>query len=100
VSLNPTLRWSAEGAKDKPLTYTIAFGRTNRPPVAASGVMTSAYVPGSLQPFTVYYWGIVAADGVHVTVGPIWSFTTETRALLPVVVRASASTLAQQAPLR
>jgi len=76
VSINPTLRWSSSGASD-----SVYFGTTPAPPLAASGVATQSYSPGTLAPATTYYWKIVSQAAAGTTTGPVWTFTTGSASL-------------------
>jgi len=76
VPLTPTLQWQCSDPDEDPLTYTIAFGADNPPPLLATGVTTTTYHPGNLTLDTTYYWVITATDGVSETSGPLWAFTT------------------------
>jgi hypothetical protein len=67
----PELRWTSNGS-----SYNIAFGTTNPPPAAASGLTTSSYQPGTLSEGTTYYWQVTAVNSSGSTPGPVWSFTT------------------------
>ncbi len=58
------------------VTYTVAFGESDPPPVVNSNVTTTSYNPGALSAYTLYYWQITATDGLSITVGPVWDFTT------------------------
>jgi hypothetical protein len=53
---------------------------------------STLFSPGQLLTNTHYYWKITATDGVSVTVGPVWEFTTRNdatiyRVYLPLVRR-------------
>jgi hypothetical protein len=89
VPLMQTLRWQGGDPDGDVVTYTVAFGAVNPPPVVASNVTTNTYNPGSLLKDTTYYWAITARDAVSVTAGARWSFTTAAgfRVYLPLVVR-------------
>jgi PKD repeat protein len=77
ISLTPLLSWRCGDANlDDILTYDIYFGTSSPPPLVASGVADTAYLPGTLNYFSTYYWQVVAKDGTSETAGPIWSFTT------------------------
>ncbi|MBN1873955.1 MAG: hypothetical protein JXA33_06980 [Anaerolineae bacterium] len=92
IATTTALSWSG-GDPDSgdSVTYTVAFGTNNPPPVMDSNVTTTGYNPGSLITGTLYYWQITATDGLSTTTGPVWSFTTtsgETYAVyLPLVIR-------------
>lgn len=76
VPLTPTLQWQCSDPDEDPLTYTLAFGAHNPPPLMATGVTTTTYHPGDLTLDTTYYWIITATDGFSETAGPLWAFTT------------------------
>jgi M6 family metalloprotease-like protein len=94
---NASLTWSGGDQDGDVVTYTIALGTANPPPVVTSGTATNYTPPpisGSLNLLenTHYYWVITATDGLSTTVGPTWSFTTtEATELqyiyLPVVIK-------------
>jgi len=69
--------------------------------VVATGVTTTTYDPGVMALDTTYYWAITATDGLSVSVGGPWHFTTGVsttqgyRVFLPLAARnrTSAGTL-------
>src|SRR6185436_11336504 len=71
VAPNASLTWSASGATN----YDIAFGTTNPPVPAATGLSSASYTP-TMAANTTYFWQVVARNTVGVTTGPIWTFTT------------------------
>ncbi len=89
VATDQVLSWQGGDPYGEPVTYTIAFGASNPPPVIASNVIVTSYDPGLLNPDTTYYWRITATDGLSETIGPVWSFTTLTtyEIFLPLVIR-------------
>jgi hypothetical protein len=90
VFTNQSLRWQGGDPDGNPVTYTVAFGAGNPPPVVATTTL-ALYTP-SLITNTTYYWKITATDGISATVGPLWQFTTaaiERRVYLPLVLRAA-----------
>lgn len=76
IALDVTLQWSCSDPDNDPLTYDVYFGTDANPPLAASGITTTSWSPGTLDYSTTYYWKIVASDGQAQTEGPVWSFTT------------------------
>jgi len=78
VSTGATLYWSGGDPDGNPVTYTVAFGTSNPPPVVNPNVASTSYNPGPLVYNTPYYWQITATDGLSTTVGSIWSFKTAT----------------------
>jgi hypothetical protein len=73
VGTAPTLGWSA-GAVGT--TFNVAFGTTNPPSPVATGLTSSSYAPGTLQPSTTYFWRVTAVSSGGSTAGSVWSFTT------------------------
>lgn len=74
-SCGVTLRWNPSNGAD---SYKIYFGTTATPPLLQSGVLSTFYVTGILAASTQYYWRIGAVNADGETLGPIWSFTTQT----------------------
>lgn len=75
ISTTQTLSWHGGDPDGDVVTYTIAFGSNNPPPIVETTTLTS-FTP-SLNFGTTYYWIITATDGFSESAGPIWSFTTE-----------------------
>jgi uncharacterized repeat protein (TIGR01451 family) len=75
IPLDQTLRWQGGDPNNDTVTYTVAFGATNPPPIVAE-TTTKTYIPGMLALDTTYYWRITATDGLSKVVGSLWSFTT------------------------
>jgi regulation of enolase protein 1 (concanavalin A-like superfamily) len=80
VSTTPTLIWSSSGAT----AYSVAFGTSNPPATAASGLTTASYRPATLTAGVTYYWRVTATNGGGSTTGPVWSFTTAAGTAPPV----------------
>lgn len=78
VTLTPALAWTGGDPDQDELTYSVSFGETNPPPIAASTLLTT-WSPGGLDAHTTYFWSITASDGVSETAGPVWSFGTLNR---------------------
>jgi len=71
------LAWSSSTDLNcDPITYQVAFGTTDPPPVVATGLTEASFNPGPLIPGTTYNWSVSASDGYTETVGKTWSFTT------------------------
>ncbi len=71
-----SLSWTGSDADGDPLTYTVAFGAANPPPIVASGLSEAQYAPGTLAKGITYYWAITVTDGISITTGPLWRFAT------------------------
>jgi hypothetical protein len=93
VPTDQVLSWQGGDPDGDPVSYTVAFGTASPPPVVAPVVTATTYVPGPLLTDTTYYWGITATDGLSISVGAMWQFTTASAAAadywvyLPLVVR-------------
>jgi hypothetical protein len=81
ITLTQTLAWQSSDPDDQPLTYVVAFGTDNPPPVVAT-TSRPVFSP-TLQYDQTYYWQITATDGLSTTVGPVWYFTTVDQPALP-----------------
>ena len=73
VLINTPLGWSAASGAT---SYNVAFGTSNPPPSAATGLTATSFQPTVLAYSTTYYWRITAMNAAGSTAGPIWSFTT------------------------
>lgn len=82
-NLTIPLKWRGGDPDGNVVTYTVRLGTTSPPPQVATGVTNTTYTPDGLQGHTAYYWQIVASDGLSITLGPVWQFSTANRA--PVV---------------
>ncbi|HXV13304.1 MAG TPA: FlgD immunoglobulin-like domain containing protein [Candidatus Krumholzibacteria bacterium] len=77
VSFTPTLSWFASDVDGDLEEFDVYFGTTPTPPLVAAGLFPMEYTPAPLDPFTQYYWRVVARDaGDLETSGPVWTFTT------------------------
>ena len=85
--IHTTLSWAASSDLNcDAISYDVAFGTSFPPAVVATGLNNPSYDPGDLSAATTYYWQVVAHDGLVVTAGPTWSFTTGVAKLfLPVI---------------
>ena len=76
--INMDLRWTCTDPDGDPVTFDVYFGTSSNPPSVISGQAAVTYDPGVLANDQTYYWRIDAHDTHdHLTVGPIWTFTTE-----------------------
>jgi hypothetical protein len=80
------LVWEASDADGDTLSFLVAFGTSNPPPLVAS-CATAAYDPSPLLDGTTYYWQIAASDGSSTTSGPVWRFTTRFYSYLPILLK-------------
>jgi hypothetical protein len=86
-----TLSWQSSDPDGDPITYTSALGPSD-PPEVVGQTNSLSFDPGQLLTNTHYYWKVTATDGVSVTVGPLWEFTTRSDAIiyrvyLPLVLK-------------
>jgi len=73
------LKWKGGDPNGQVVTYTVYLGTDLSPPQVATGITDTTYKPDSLQGHTTYYWQIVASDGLSVTSGSVWQFSTANR---------------------
>ena len=87
VRVTQGLSWHGGDPDDDPVTYTVAFGTSDPPPLAATTAL-ARYTP-MMSRATTYYWAITATDSISTSVGPTWSFTTTAHydVFLPLVLR-------------
>ncbi len=81
VATNADLSWNggsliASGEANS-YTYDVYFGTSASPPLAAGGITSTTYDPGTMDSATMYYWRVDTSDGSQTTTGDVWSFTTE-----------------------
>jgi len=77
VLLNNDISWNCSDPNGDPLTFDVYFGTSSNPPLNISGYTSTIYDPGVMNPYTKYYWKIVAKDNDGASAeGPIWNFTT------------------------
>jgi uncharacterized repeat protein (TIGR01451 family) len=74
VPITQTLSWQGGDPDDDLVTYTVSLGATDPPPIVVTTTLT-AYSP-VLAADTTYYWLVTATDGISVTAGQPWLFTT------------------------
>ena len=74
TSVNPRLTWTSVDLGGQPLTFNIAFGTTNPPPLVAT-TTNREYFPGTLIVDATYYWQVTVNDGTWpAAIGPVWRF--------------------------
>ncbi len=72
------LRWHGGDNDGDDVTYTLAFGDENPPPIITSTQATVYTCPTTLELGRRYYWQITATDGISSVISPIYLFTTTT----------------------
>lgn len=70
------LVWAGGDQDGDCITYDIYLGSDDPPPLVDSESVKETYQPGTLLPFTTYYWMIVARDDQGTTSSLVWNFTT------------------------
>lgn len=80
----PIFSWSiCDDPENDSVTYDLFLGTTNPPTLLKSNIKVNSYLSDTLNPFTKYYWKVVAKDiNNNKAMSPIWNFTTG-GALLP-----------------
>lgn len=78
VPLAQTLSWHGGDPDGHAVTYMLAFGEVNPPPVVTTSLTMPAFDPGMLSPDTTYYWIVTTTDGISTSIGPTWRLTTFT----------------------
>jgi hypothetical protein len=85
--MGSTLGWQAPTDPDgDPITYDVYFGTTTNPGICTANLTSPSLMPdprcATVQPFTVYFWRVVAKDNHGgATSGPEWWFKTGENAL-------------------
>lgn len=78
VDLSPRLSWKGGDPNGDEVYYTIYFGSEGNMSKIADNITETNYTLYGLQPFTRYYWRVIAYDetGLY-TIGDIWNFMTK-----------------------
>jgi len=82
------LKWQAEDPDPKDiLAFTVLFGKTNPPTVSVTNdALKSSIQMSGLEESQTYYWQITVRDTSGLTtVGPVWTFSTISDSLPPVL---------------
>ena len=75
------VNWSSSATDS---LYTVYFGTTNPPPVAATDLTVTSYQPSATLAYsTTYYWRVDATGPGGTTASPVWRFTTLSPAAPP-----------------
>ena len=73
-TLTQKLAWIGGDPDAQAVTYTLAFGTENPPPIITSTAIP-IFTP-TLEFNQTYYWQVTASDGISSTSGPLWTFNT------------------------
>jgi len=94
ISLSPTLNWNCSDADGDNLEYDVYFSTSNPPETLVSQGQTSkSFTKAALSHNIKYFWRVVATDSRGgSSVGPVWSFTTES-AKLPSVATSTVTNI-------
>ena len=76
INLTVILNWTGGDPNDDNVVYDVYFGNNPNPSIIGTNLSISTYNVYDLKTNTTYYWKIDAYDGVDITEGPIWFFTT------------------------
>jgi hypothetical protein len=87
VQVTVDLQWvGGDPNPSDTITYDVYFGTSYTPPKITDNQTSTLYDPGVLAYNTTYYWKIISWDNHGaITVGDLWSFTTETDTQPPTV---------------
>lgn len=72
IRLNLSLGWTKG---ENTISNYIYFG-TSSTPDSIKYQVSASFNPGDLKPNTTYYWRIDEGNGLGITKGPLWKFTT------------------------
>ncbi len=77
IDINPVLTWQDSDPDGDDLLNYFDFGTSPEPPQTNVVSPSLSFTPGSLEYETTYYWRVRVSDNHHhITLGPVWSFTT------------------------
>jgi hypothetical protein len=79
ISLTTILSWTA--GLDT-ISHDVYFGSSS-PPAFQGNQAGTTFAPGTLLPYTTYYWRVDEKNAGGTTAGAVWSFTTGDTALPP-----------------
>jgi hypothetical protein len=82
VNLSVDLVWTASNGSVS--SYMVYFGTTNPPTALVQNDLQTSYTPDQLLYNQQYFWQVVTNNTSGVTEGPIWSFTTIDRIIVPL----------------
>ena len=74
--INTQLSWSVLDSENDSLLYSVYFGMNESPNLLKDSIKMNIFNPGLLQPYTTYYWKIIASDGELESEGEVWKFLT------------------------
>ena len=76
ICLTVNLNWTGGDPDNTSVVYDVYFGENSSPSIVATNLSITTYNVDDLKRKTTYYWKIDAYDGINVTEGAIWTFTT------------------------
>jgi hypothetical protein len=86
VDVKINLSWMGGDPDGDNVTYDIYFGESYPPPKVIEKQTSNVYNPGNLDFGITYYWQIVTWDDyLPFSKGPIWSFTTNFKPIIPEI---------------
>lgn len=87
-NLNVTLQWADVGDTLKAsVYYKIFFGTQSRPPLVVDSLYANQYLPGTLDPKTLYFWRVQAfRDSVTIASTPVMYFKTGRDFIYPLAI--------------
>jgi len=94
ISTSLTLSWSCSDPDGDTLMYDVYFGTSSNPTTTIAVNQTAKSISRSeLAGNTTYFWKIVAKDSKGAaTSGPVWSFTTSSGVISPVMITVAGGT--------
>ncbi|NIP28838.1 MAG: hypothetical protein GWN67_19575, partial [Phycisphaerae bacterium] len=72
ISPTRSLRWTAGFLAE---SHDVYFGTTSPPPFIGNQTSTT-FDPGTMEPYTTYYWRVDELNTLGKTIGDEWNFTT------------------------
>ena len=75
VPISRVLTWAASA---NATSYDVRFGTVNPPPIVSSNQTSTQYQPPSALGYSgTYFWSVTARGAGGTTMGPVWSFVTQ-----------------------
>jgi hypothetical protein len=76
IGLDTVLTWANGSPKVPVINYKVYFGTTNPPTTLVAQSPETKYDPGTLLPYKIYYWKVIAETMFGEKAGPVWRFLT------------------------